>query len=160
MAEIIVRPALKSDVAWMRTVWQERWGADHVVVHGEVFHITDLLGLVALRDEIPTGLVTLNKLKDECEVVTLDALEPGKGIGSCLLAAAVRWAQEQGCIRIKLTTTNDNMHALRFYQKKGFCLHALHRGAVDAARKNKPEIPLVGINGIPIHDEIELDMPI
>lgn len=160
MAEIIVRPAVKSNLAWMRTVWQERWGTDHVVVHGEVFHLADLKGLVALRHDMPIGLVTLNKLKDACEIVTLDALEPGKGIGSCLLAAAVSWAREQGCMRIKLTTTNDNMHALRFYQKKGFRLHALRRGAVDAARKIKPQIPIVGISGIPIHDEIDLDMAI
>jgi ribosomal protein S18 acetylase RimI-like enzyme len=53
---------------------------------------------------------------------------------------------------------NDNLHALRFYQKRGFVLVALHRNALEASRKLKPEIPLVGIDGIPIRDEIELEL--
>ena len=54
-------------------------------------------------------------------------------------------------------TTNDNLSALRFYQRRGFRLVKIWPGAVDAARKSlKPTIPQVGQNGIPIHDEIDL----
>jgi hypothetical protein len=35
-------------------------------------------------------------------------------------------------------------------------LEALRPGAVDAARERKPSIPLVGDDGIPIRDEIDL----
>jgi len=55
-------------------------------------------------------------------------------------------------------TTNDNTAALRFYQKWGFLLVAVHRNAVEQARKLKPEIPLTGIDGIPLRDEIELEV--
>ena len=55
-------------------------------------------------------------------------------------------------------TTNDHVDALRFYQRRGFQLAAVHRGAVEDSRgKLKPEIPVVGAYGIPLRDEIELD---
>jgi hypothetical protein len=57
-----------------------------------------------------------------------------------------------------LVTTNDNLNALRFYQKRGFVLVAVHRNALEVSRKLKPEIPLVGMDSIPLRDEIELEM--
>jgi hypothetical protein len=57
-----------------------------------------------------------------------------------------------------LVTTNDNTHALRFYHRLGFRLAALHPGAVEAARRLKPEIPLLGLDEIPIRDELELEI--
>jgi hypothetical protein len=58
-----------------------------------------------------------------------------------------------------LVTTNDNLDALRFYQRRGFRLAKLRRGAVDAARSRlKPTIPEVGSFGIPIRDEIVLEL--
>jgi hypothetical protein len=48
--------------------------------------------------------------------------------------------------------------ALRFYHLRGFLLAAIYRNAIAASRKLKPEIPLQGIDGIPIRDEIELEL--
>ena len=67
-------------------------------------------------------------------------------------------ARERGCRRLFLITTNDNLRALAFYQKRGFELAALRRGALNESRKLKPSIPLIGENGIPLRDEIELEM--
>jgi hypothetical protein len=50
------------------------------------------------------------------------------------------------------------MNALRFYQKRGFVLVALHRNALELSRKLKPEISLIGNAGIPLRDEIELEI--
>lgn len=60
-------------------------------------------------------------------------------------------------MRLWLITTNDNMEALRFYQKRGFILSALYPNALEESRKLKPEIPEVGLEGIPLRDEIELE---
>ncbi|MCG0275770.1 MAG: hypothetical protein L5655_06315 [Thermosediminibacteraceae bacterium] len=49
---------------------------------------------------------------------------------------------------------------MKFYQKRGFLLVAVHRNALEQARKLKPEIPLIGIDGIPLRDEIELELPL
>jgi ribosomal protein S18 acetylase RimI-like enzyme len=79
-------------------------------------------------------------------------------VGSGLLRLAEQVASERGCRRLWLITTNDNVDALRFYQRRGFRLAALHRGAVDDSRARlKPEIPTVGDHGIPLRDELELD---
>jgi len=86
-----------------------------------------------------------------------DSARPGRGVGTALIVAAEEVAQRAGCRRLWLITTNDNTHALRFYQKRGFVLAALHRNAVAASRARKPEIPLTGNDGIPIRDEIELE---
>ncbi len=53
-------------------------------------------------------------------------------------------------------TSNDNLRALRFYQRRGFRLKELRPGAVDEARRLKPQIPLGGAEGIPMREEIEL----
>jgi GNAT superfamily N-acetyltransferase len=77
-----------------------------------------------------------------------------------LIDAVRQEAQRAGCKRLWLITTNDNLTALRFYQRRGFVLVAVHRNAVELSRKLKPQIPLIGEHGIPIRDEIELEMPL
>jgi len=158
MTEITIQPKTISDLPWIKKVLRERWGAEIIVVHGEVFHPAELAGFAAFMDDQPVGLVTYDIQGNACEIVTLDALQPNLGIGSQLIDAVKEYAIKQGCQRLWLITTNDNLNALRFYQKKRFRLCALHPGAVDAARKIKPEIPLKGEDGIPIHDELELEM--
>lgn len=71
-------------------------------------------------------------------MVTVDALEPGRGVGSLLLEAVVRLARRDHWRRLWLITTNDNTPALRFYQRAGRDLVALHRDAVTAERRVKP----------------------
>ena len=54
-------------------------------------------------------------------------------------------------------TTNDNLDALAFYQRRGFRLSGLRVGAVDEARRTlKPALPVIGEHGIELHDELEL----
>lgn len=133
-----------------------RWGAEIVVAHGQVYTPSRLPGFAALQANEWVGLVTYNIAGQACEIVTLDSLRPNTGIGSALIEAVSRAALQNNCRRLWLITTNDNLNALRFYQKRGFSLVKIHRGAVDQARQVKP-IPLLGEDGIPIHDEIELE---
>lgn len=92
------------------------------------------------------------------EVLTLHAEESKRGIGSALMRAIEGEARAGGCARLFLTTTNDNLDALRFYQRRGFELVEVRRGAVNESRKAlKPQIPRVGDNGIPLRDEILLE---
>ena len=136
----------------------EHWGAEIVVAHGTLYHPAELPGFVAELDGKAAGLVTFHIAGDACEIVTLDSLHPGQGIGTALIEAVKAAAGAAGCRRLWLITTNDNLHALGFYQKRGFRLVAVHPGAVNEARKLKPEIPLIGNDGIPIRDEIELEI--
>jgi hypothetical protein len=75
------------------------------------------------------------------------------------LRPSLRPRAKPAAARLFLITTNDNTHALRFYQRRGLRLCALRPGAVDEARRTlKPEIGEIGNDGIPIHDEVELDL--
>jgi hypothetical protein len=68
-----------------------------------------------------------------------------------------------GCRHYWVVTTNDNVDALRFYQRRGFRLTTIRCGAVDQSRRTlKPQIPVIGDYGIPLRDEIELaqDLPL
>ena len=97
-------------------------------------------------------------LENECEIVSLDSARQGMGVGTMLIHNVVEEARKKDCRRIFLITTNDNLNALGFYQKRGFELVAVHRGALEKSRKIKPGIPLMGANNIPLRDEIELEM--
>jgi ribosomal protein S18 acetylase RimI-like enzyme len=88
----------------------------------------------------------------------MNSLVEKKGIGSALVEAVKEKAKAAGCERLWLITTNDNAAALRFWQKRGFRLSAIYPNAVEELRRLKPEIPLTGNDGIPIRDEMELEM--
>lgn len=82
-----------------------------------------------------------------------------RGVGRALLDAAVTELKAAGVQRVWLVTTNDNLVALRLYQQAGFRLSALRPGAVDESRRSlKPSIGEVGDHGIPLHDELELQL--
>jgi DNA-3-methyladenine glycosylase I len=150
----------EGDRDWVQRFIAAQWGADEVVVHDTVYHPARLPGFVAWQAGVRVGLVTFFLDDEACEIVTLDSQRRGSGVGTALLEAVKGVAQVSGCRRLWLITTNDNLDALRFYQKRGFALVAVHRNAVERARQTKPEIPLVGQHGIPLRDEIELDIPL
>jgi ribosomal protein S18 acetylase RimI-like enzyme len=136
----------------------KQWGTTQVVSRGSLFDASALPGFVATDEGGPIGLVTYHLAGDACEIVTLNSLVEGKGTGAALIAAVKTVAEAAGCRRLWLITTNDNTPALRFYQKRGFHLVAVHRNALEHSRRLKPQIPLFGLDGIPLRDEIELEM--
>jgi GNAT superfamily N-acetyltransferase len=157
MADFILRPVGEQDKEWVRRLIRERWAADFIFVHGELFHPDELPGFTAQRGAVKIGLATYRIAGKKCEIITLDSLEPGHGIGGALIDAVKEAAIRSGCRRLWLVTTNDNLHALRFYQRKGFTLCALRPNVIAEIRKRKP-VPQLGEDNIPIRDEIELEM--
>jgi len=143
-----------ADTLWARGLLTNDFGAPVVVSRGVLRDASTLPGFVARVGGAPAGLVTYHVTGDECEVVTIN----GAGVGAALLAAVVSRASQLGCRRIWLVTTNDNTRALRFYQRHGWDLVALHRDAVTAARRMKPSIPALGEDGIPLRHELELEL--
>jgi GNAT superfamily N-acetyltransferase len=155
---VVVRALEEQDRQWAAPRLAEAWAAPIVISRGRVHRPADLPGFVALRGEERVGLVTYATHGGQCEVVTLNSWLEGVGVGTALLDAVRRAAAEAGCRRVWLITTNDNLRALGFYQKRGFRLVAVYAGAVDEARERKPQIPVIGAHGIPLRDEIELEL--
>lgn len=129
-----------------------------MVSRGRLLDVAAFPGFLAWDQEEPLGLLTYEIVGAACEVAVLMSLKEGIGIGAALIAAAKEAAQQAGCQRLWLITTNDNTPALRFYQKRGFHLVALHCNALEQSRLLKPEIPLLGLDGIPLRDELELEI--
>ena len=159
MRSFQISPLSDHNRDWAEHLIEEHWGSSIIVSRGVVHRPSALPGFVAEQNGECVGLITYYCVQgDECEIVSLDSLVEGTGIGSALLEAVKQVAIAAGCKRLWLITTNDNVAALRFYQKRGFSLVAVHRDALARSRQLKPEIPLVGMDGIPLRDEIELEM--
>jgi N-acetylglutamate synthase-like GNAT family acetyltransferase len=137
---------------------RNHWTAEFVVVHDTIYYPHKLPGFVSLMTGQIVGLVTYHVQNNECEIVTLNSDCPQKGLGTLLIEAVKNKAIAADCKRLWLVTTNDNLNALRFYQKRGFVLVTIHQNAIARVRKIKPQIPLLGEQDIPIRDEIELEM--
>ena len=157
-AAILIREPRADEQVWVEQHLRGSWGSVTVVSRGRVHDASRLPALVATAGDELVGLATFRVADGECELVTLTALHKGRGIGSALLARVAETAAEHGCHRLWLVTSNDNLDAIRFYQRRGLRLAALHRGAVDDARRIKPTIPLSGAHGIPLHDELEFEL--
>lgn len=139
-------------------ILKAEWGCPPSVSLGRVIDTLALPGFVSLSDGAINGVITYHFRPSECEIVTLNSLDENKGIGTALIEAVIAAARAEGCRRLWLITTNDDIGAIRFYQRKGFDWAAFHRNTMDAARKLKPAIPAVGMHGIPIRHELEFEM--
>jgi GNAT superfamily N-acetyltransferase len=150
-----LRHLAPADLPRLQRFWIEHWAGDEMIVHGEVFRPEQLQGFVT---EDWDGVVTYCIRSGECEIISLDSLREGRGIGTALINAVIAEAREGGCSRVVLSTTNDNLRALGFYQRRGFALAQIRPGAMDESRKLKPGIPTIGMDGIPLRDEVQLEL--
>lgn len=152
-----VRPLVKKDRDWVNKILLENWASTIVVTRGTSYEAENLPGFVAEIDGKRFGLLTYNIVNGNLEIITMNAIEERKGIGTALLDEIESFAKQNNCKRLWLITTNDNVDALRFYQKRGYEIIAVHQHSIKESRKIKPQLPLVGNYGIPIRDEIEME---
>jgi ribosomal protein S18 acetylase RimI-like enzyme len=153
-----VRTIQASDRNWVAAFVKSHWGSEIVVTKGRIIRPAELDGFAVFKGKELLGLLTYRIDGRDCEIVTVDSATKGAGIGTALVDAVKKRAKAKGCKRLWLITTNDNLNALGFYQKRGFQIIAVHPNAVDEARKLKPQISLKAANGIPIRDELELEL--
>ena len=154
-ADVTLEPV--TEPGWLAAFIAEHWGAPGVVSRGRV-HSGEGLSAIRARDaDGLAGVVSWQPGPQEWEIVTVNARDAGKGVGTRMLDAVVEMARRAGTKRLWLVTSNDNLDALRFYQRRGWRLAALRPGAVVEARRLKPSIPAQGAYGIPLTDEIELE---
>ena len=155
--ETQIRKINTSDREWVRNLFINNWAGDFIVSRGKIHKPDNLDGFIAQENSDKVGLVTVNIENNEMEIVTIDSLSPGRGIGALLLKEVIKMAKEKNVKRIWLITTNDNLNSFKFYQKNDFHLVRIYPGAIAESRKIKPQIPEIGEDGIPIRDEIEFE---
>jgi GNAT superfamily N-acetyltransferase len=158
--EPVVRPYdPRIDERWAEGFLDSQLGGRHQARRGEVVDVLAAgLGLIAGEG---LGLLTYRLDGEELELSALVASPRGRGTGTVLVNALVDVARVRRVRRIWVVTTNDNLDALAFYQRRGFRLAELRAGAVDEARRTlKPVIPLIGEHRLELHDELELAMDV
>ena len=137
---------------------EQHWRSKMVMSTGKPYYPHEQNGLIEWRDGRIVGLLTWIREGDDLQLLTLNSVLEGQGIGSALMLIAIEEARRDEVRKIWLTTTNDNVPAIAFYQRLGFRLTGVNVGVVDEARKIKPQIPEIGYKGIPIHDEVVLEL--
>ena len=135
----------------------DNWFSTDMSIRGKIIDGTKLDGFLLQEENTIIGLVTYTFFGDICEIVSLDSKRENIGIGSALLKEIEKIAIDNNCKKMRLITTNDNMRALQFYQKRGYCLTKLYPNAMEEVRKVKPNVTELGDNDIPLRDEIELE---
>jgi len=145
------------DHVWVKERTELLFGGDFVVSGEEVHDPHNLAGFIATEGCERVGLATYHLKGEDCELVTIDSLCQFMGIGSMLLEKVEEVALKAGCRKIWTITTNDNLDAHRFFQKRGFTISRVRLGGMTKIRLLKPNVPKIGDYGIPIRDEIEFE---
>jgi ribosomal protein S18 acetylase RimI-like enzyme len=146
------------DRGWVVEAMHGQWRTTLIVSRGRLTEVLDVGVLVCADGDERLGLAAWEIREGDCEVVALHSPVPGRGAGSALLSAIADRGRAAGAVRMWLITTNDNLAALRFYQRWGMQLVTVHRNAMDETRRLKPEVSEIGLDGIPLRDEIELEL--
>lgn len=158
MNEIHIKTIMPENQDWIDKLLQKEWRSTKVVSRGKLYDANKLPGFIAFQNDKPIGLITYFVQGKDCEIISLNSVVEKIGVATELIKTIKRIAVDEGCQRLWLTTSNDNVDAIAFYLKSGFTLCTVHRNALTESRKLKPEIPNIGNYGIPINDEIEFEM--
>ena len=153
-----IRKIKETDRPEITRLLTEHWGSPVVVSRGKEFQADELPGMIAEENNKIIGLLTYYILNTQCQIITLNAFQQNRGVGTLLLKKLFKKLRKIKIQMFYLITTNDNTDALRFYQKRNFQISNIYYGAMEESRKLKPSIPLIGNHGIQIKDEIELTL--
>jgi len=158
MNKITIRLTTPDDGEMVSQLMEDHWGGEPLVVRAENFYPSKLEGILALSEDKIIGFLFFDIQDQTCEIIVIDVFDKFKGVGTTLINKLKIIAKDKDCNRIYLTTHNDNLDALRFYQRREFHICAIHIDSVKEGRKMKPEIPMTGDYDIPIRDEIDLEL--
>ncbi len=157
MSNLKIRESNKKDIVWIEKVFRRQWRDNFIVSLAQKHYPKDLLGLIAETNNKKVGLLTYKISGKEIELISINSFCENQGIGSTLIKRLIEIAKKFKVKRIWLVTDNSNLEVLGFYQKRGFVLKKIYPNSFVELRKLKPRIPMIGSNGIPLRDEIELE---
>lgn len=152
-----IRSATPADNSWLEELMIKDWGGLPLVIRGKKYYPSQLDGIIAENENVIAGFLFYEIRNQDCEIIVFEVFDKFKGTGTILLDKLKDIARHKKCSRIYLMTTNDNLDALRFYQKRNFHICGIHIDSVRISRKIKPTIGMTGDYEIPVRDEIDLE---
>jgi ribosomal protein S18 acetylase RimI-like enzyme len=155
---LTVRALQPEDRDWVSSTQSTVWGSVMVARKGELLDSLVFPGFVAITDGDRVGLALFCVRGEEFEVLSVWAATSSVGVGRALMQRCFDDARARGCRRVWLTTTNNNVRAISFYQRLGMNMCAFYRDGVAAARILKSSIPLRDEFGVGIDHELEFEL--
>jgi len=120
--------------------------------------------LVASQHDCVIGHIQITRVNDaessstlEIKNMAVEERSQGKGIGSCLISAAIDATRAAGSTSLRVATAAADTGNLRFYQRQGFRFLSVERDAFSEATGYPG--PIV-IDGIELRDRVWLDRSI
>lgn len=156
---VTVRQATDADRARVVALFVTDFGRSKFIAFGEEFQAETVPTIVAEMDGDLAGALAYRLQQGMLQIVAL-ATDPEwqrSGVGGQLVDHAERVALEAGATHVAVATTNDNLPALYFYQRRGYRLTEV---AVDAIASANEGATIVGFAGIVIRDEFHLVKPL
>ena len=152
---VLVREATDADRKAASELFERDFGRTHIVAFGEVMDVDQMPALVAVAHGDPSGALAYRLLGDALHIVALatDPMWQRSGVGAYLVAEAELLARRLKLSRVVVATTNDNLPALYFYQRRGYRL----TGVVPDSVVQHTHQQQAGFAGIPVRDEITLE---
>ena len=152
---VLVHEAADGERAVVRALFERDFGRSQLVAFGEVMNVDEMPVLVAVTHDEVSGALAYRLFGDALHIVALatDALWQRSGVGGHLVAEAELFARRLALPRVLVTTTNDNLPALYFYQRRGYRITAVRPDGILAVT---PELQ-PGFAGISVRDEIHLE---
>ena len=150
-----IQPICESLRATIQPIIDKSWNGPYLAINGKLWDTRTMPGFAATVNNEILGYLLYEFHDDECEIMVLESIAQNIGIATALIEQVKQEAKSNGINTVIVQTSNDNIHAFRFYQRRGFAIREIRLGAYESARKLKPTIPLVGRDGIPLCDEIE-----
>ena len=138
-------------------VLEKTWGSVYLAINGKLWDSRTMPGFAAVSGDDVIGYLLYEFHDDICEIMVLESVLENIGAASALIERVKRTAKSNRVSKVIVQTSNDNIRAFRFYQRRGFTIREFRLGAMDDARRLKPSIPLIGEDGIPLRDEIEFE---
>lgn len=152
---VLVREATDADRLAARELFQRDFGRTKIVAFGELMDIDQMPALVAIRHRDPAGALAYRLLGEALHIVALatDPMWQRSGVGGHLVAEAELLARRLKLGRVVVATTNDNLPALYFYQRRGYRLTGV---AIDSVIAHTKEVH-PGFGGVPVRDEMRME---
>ena len=153
---IELRNATHEDWQWLLAE-SEPIGGAQIVSNGVLHTLSDHNAIVALSEDQRVGFAVYRLDLPEAELLAIRAVQQWGGVGTMLIQNVERRVKAKGAQKLWLCTTNDNISAIQFYQRRGYRFRALHAGEFQNVLKIKgfdADTPVVGQNRIVIRDEL------
>ena len=155
LAPVLVREATDADRAAARELFARDFGRTKIVAYGEVMDIDQMPALVAVRYADPSGALAYRLHGDALHIVALatDPMWQRSGVGGHLVAEAELIARRLNLRRLVVSTMNDNLPALYFYQRRGYRMTDFVPSSIIMHTGQE----VAGFAGIPVRDEVRLE---